>query len=70
MKGEFVKNEKEGVRLDKRKDTENMSKLDDCNDEVRNYELIPYEWEFHLILLNFFGIIHSFMFEGFQSIQG
>ena len=45
MKGEFVKNENEGVRLDKRKDTENMSKLEDSNDEVRNYELIPYEWD-------------------------
>ena len=44
MKGEFVKNEKDGVRLDKRKDTEKMSKLDDCNDEVRNYKSISNEW--------------------------
>ena len=43
MKGEFVKNEKEGVILDKRKDTENMSKSDDCNDEVRSYKLISNE---------------------------
>ena len=45
MNGEFVKNEKEGVRLDKRKDTEIMSKLDDCKDEVRNYKLISNEWD-------------------------
>ena len=40
MKGESMKNEKEADGLDKRKNTEDLSKLDYIKDEVSNYTII------------------------------